>query len=396
MADVRTAVQPIIDKHLGDTFPACSIYVMHGGRVMLDHAWGWIDPETRQIPTTIDTLFDLASISKLFTATAFLSLVSEGRVSLDDPLINVIPEFDWLTPRPMDGGQDPHSKQRLATPPDLIGATVDPAEVTFRHLLTHTSGLPAWRDVFNVAGYPPMPFDMPERISRLLRWSRGLSILCAYPFVNEVGKAVLYSDIGLMLLGEAVSRLHGGADLAAAVNARVINPLGHEVVYNPIRDHGIARERIAPTEDDVMWRKRRVWGEVHDENACGVGGVAGHAGLFASAKAVAALGQAWLEGASLFKIDAGLAADAKRQHAETDGARRGLGFALRAAVNASAGEHMSMETFGHTGFTGTSLWIDPQHDLVVACLTNSVYPGRWHGGTLDFRRAVHDAIFEAI
>jgi CubicO group peptidase (beta-lactamase class C family) len=124
--------------------------------------------------------------------------------------------------------------------------------------------------------------------------------------------------------------------------------------------------------------------------------VAGHAGLFAAARSVAALGQAWLEGAAIFDIDPALAADAKRQHAETNGARRGLGFALRALENAAAGDKLSLDTFGHTGFTGTSLWIDPRADLVIACLTNSVYPGRLRPGTLEFRRAAHDAIYQAV
>lgn len=395
MPDVSAALRPIIDAHLGDTFPACAICVMHHGRTVIDRAWGWIDPETRRIPAPSDTLFDLASISKLFTATAFLSLASAGRVALDDPLADVIPEFDWLTPRPIDGGQDPHSKQRLAPPPELVGALVDPAEVTFRHLLTHTSGLPAWRDVFNAAGDAPPPPDQPDPTPRELRWARGLSAICAYPFVNHIGAAVLYSDIGLLLLGEAVARLHG-VDLAAAVKARVIDPLNVEALYNPLRDHGVALERIAPTEDDPAWRKRRVWGEVHDENACGVGGVAGHAGLFAPARTVAALGQAWLNGAAIFGIAPALAADAIRQHAETDGMRRGLGFMLKAVENASAGDQFSLDTFGHTGFTGTSLWIDPHADLVVALMTNSVYPGRLRPGTHLFRRAAHDAIYEAL
>lgn len=396
MTDVGKRLQPIIDAHIDDTFPACALCVWHGGRLILDQAWGWIDPLTQRMRTRTDTLFDLASISKLFTTTAFLSLVSDGVIGLDDPLVTVIPEFGIISPRAINGGQDPHTKQRLATPPHLFDTMVNPAEVTFRHLLTHTSGLPAWRDVFLAANGAPVPPDKSEPLPRSLRWALGLVALCRYSFVNKIGAAVLYSDIGLMLLGEAVTRLHGGVDLVQAVSARVTRPLGIEAVYNPVSEHGIERNRIAPTEDDPTWRKRRVWGEVHDENACGVGGVAGHAGLFASASAVAALGQAWLEGAVRFNIDLALAADAVRQHAETDGARRGLGFALRARENASAGDHFSLDTFGHTGFTGTSLWVDPQHGLVVACLTNSVYPGRWHGGTQEFRRAVHDTIFEAV
>ena len=396
MSDLQAAVQPIIDAHLGDTFPACVICVKHQGHMVLHKAWGHIDPETQRIPVTTNTLFDLASVSKLFTATAFLSLVSAGRVQLDDPLVSVIPEFGAIHPRPIDGGQDPHSKQRLTTPTELVGQTVDPTQVTFRHLLTHTSGLPPWRDVYNTAGPAPTAPDIPDPLARAERWAKGLRAICNYPFVNHIGAAVLYSDIGLLLIGEVVNRLHGGGDLAAAVEARVINLLGEQVVYNPVREHSISRERIAPTEDDSAWRQRRAWGEVHDENACGIGGVAGHAGLFGTAQAVAALGQAWLDGANVFHIDPALAAEAKRQHAETNGMRRGLGFMLRAVSDSSAGERMSLDSYGHTGFTGTSIWIDPHAELVVACLTNSVYPGRLRPGTHQFRRAIHDAVFATL
>src|SRR5262249_7168663 len=148
-----------------------------------------------------------ASVTKLFTVTAFLAQVSAGKAALHDPLASVIPEFASQSPRPIDGGQDPHSKIHLPTPEHLEGKTVDPGLVTFWHLLTHTSGLPAWRDVFNAAGPAPVPPDQPDPLSRDERWSRAVKALCAYPFIDQPGARVVYSDIGLMLLGEAVVRL---------------------------------------------------------------------------------------------------------------------------------------------------------------------------------------------
>jgi CubicO group peptidase (beta-lactamase class C family) len=393
MMPLHTRAEAVVQQHLGETFPACAVCVLREGEIALEAAWGWIDAERRTIPVTTATYFDLASVTKLFTATAFFSLVGAGAVTLDDPLVAVVPEFGQAAPRAIDGGQDPHSKQRQPVDPAFAGQTVDPARVTFRHLLTHTSGLPPWRDVFNAAGPPPTPPDQPEPLPRPQRWARALEALCAYPFVGVPDGVVRYSDIGLMLLGEATARLHGGDDLWAAVRARVLEPLGRsDVVFNPVREGGLVREQIAPTEADPGWRKRRVWGEVHDENACGVGGVAGHAGLFAPARAVAALGQAWLEPTRSLGLPPALAADAVQLQAEYDSQRRGLGFALKAEHDSSAGDVMGARTFGHTGFTGTSLWIDPDARLVVACLTNSVYPGRWHGGTHEFRRAMHDVI----
>lgn len=391
------ALEALIDVHLGDTFPALTMTVVHRRNVILNQGWGWIDPETRAYPVGPDALFDLASVSKLFTTLAFLTLVSEGRAGLDDPLVAVVPEFGASGPRGLDGGQDPHSKALLPTPPEAAGQTADPARVTLRMLLTHTSGLAPWRDVFRAAGPPPSPPDEPDPVPRAERWENALSALCGYPFVGQPGEGVVrYSDLGLMLLGEAVARLDGSGDLAIAVKRRVTDPLAlPSLTYNPLQN-GRARTTIAPTEDDPAWRGRRCWGEVHDENACGVGGVAGHAGLFGVARDLAALGQAWLEGDRRLAIAPGLRVEAVREQAETDGTRRGLGWMLKAAEGSSIGERFHPDSFGHFGFTGTSLWIDPARELVVAALTNRVYPGREHPGIEAFRRGLHDLLAEAV
>lgn len=361
---------------------------------MLHRAWGWIDPDTKQIPVTTDTLFDLASVTKLFTVTAFLQQVSAGRVALHTPLVEVIPEFGVLNPRPMDGGQDPHSKEVLPIPDAVKGKSVNPSQVNLFHLLTHTSGLPAWRDVFNVAGPAPMPPTQRDPIARAERWSRSLSAIYNYAFVAQPGEKVIYSDIGLMLLGEAVTRLTK-RPLDGAIREHVTVPLDlSSPTFNPPQNN-FAREYIAPTENDPKWRQRRCWGEVHDENACGVGGVAGHAGLFANVRDIAVFGQAWLSHDSHLKIDPTLMAEAVREQAETDGNRKGLGWMIKAPEGSSAGEYMDISTYGHTGFTGTSLFIDPIKQLVVALLTNSVYPGRDAPGKFELRRDVHNLIGKA-
>jgi serine-type D-Ala-D-Ala carboxypeptidase len=388
-------LQLLVDDALGDTFPALTIAVIHRDVVVLDAAWGWIDPETRQNPVQPGTLFDLASLTKLFTTTAFLALVSAGKTTLDTPLVDVVPEFGAESPRPIDGGQDPHSKAHLPTPAEMAGQTADPQHVTFRHLLTHTSGLAPWRDVFNAAGPPPTPPDQPDPHPREERWQNALEAICRYPFVGQPDGVIRYSDLGLMLLGEATARLHGG-DLESAIRARVIDRLRlDDVLFNPVRS-GIPQTRIVPTEDDPTWRKRRAWGEVHDENACGVGGVAGHAGLFAPARSVALFGRAWLYEPYLLGIDSELAAAATSQQAITGIVRRGLGWMLKALEDSSAGDHFSAVSYGHTGFTGTSLWIDPQAELIVACLSNRVYPGREKPGIHEFRRALHDLLAEEL
>jgi serine-type D-Ala-D-Ala carboxypeptidase len=394
--NLTRAWQPAIDDYLGRTFPALALTVVRDGDTLLDAAWGWLDPEDQTHPTRPDSLFDLASVTKLFTITAFLGLVSEGRASLDESLVSVVPEFGATGPRPLDGGQDPHTRAMLPTPDAARSQTADPARVTFRQLLTHCSGLAPWRDVYAAAGPPPPPPppDQPDPLPRQTRWANGLRALCVYPFVGQPGDGVVrYSDLGLMLLGEAAARLHGTpGDLEPVIRARVIEPLGlASVTFNPLR-HGRAREAIAPTEFDAGWRERRCWGEVHDENACGLGGVAGHAGLFASARDVAALGAAWLDADPRLGIAPDLMRDAVREHAASDGVRRGLGWLLKADAGSSAGDAFSPASFGHTGFTGPSLWADPVQRLVVATLTNRVYRGRHFTGILAFRRALHDAI----
>ncbi len=394
-AAIKAQLQELVTANLDAVFPAAAVTVVKDGQVILNEAWGWIDPDTRLVPVTTDTLFDLASVTKLFTVTAFLSLAGEHGLSLDAPIVTVLPEFGRSGPRSVDGGIDPHSKTPLPVPDAMRGKLVDPARVTFRHLLTHTSGLAAWRDVYNAAGPAPAPPDVPDPLPRQERWSQALAALWNYPFVDEPGSGVRYSDLGLMLLGEAAARLYGASgQLDKAIAARVIEPLKLETtLFNPVQN-GISREHIAPTEDDPQWRKRRVWGEVHDENACGVGGVVGHAGLFATARDVAALGQGWLVEDARLGVSPEWMREAKQE--QTNGERRGLGWVLKSAEGSSAGELFSMDSYGHTGFTGTSLWIDPARALVVAALTNSVYPGRLKPGTFEFRRDLHTFLAAAL
>jgi CubicO group peptidase (beta-lactamase class C family) len=392
-SDLSARIETLVAAHLGETFPAATLLIAQDGEVQLNAAWGVIDPDTRTLPTRTDTLFDLASVTKLFANTAFLTLVSEDKVGLDDALVSVVPEFGAGGERGMDGGQDPMSKAMFPIADHFAGRLIDPAQVTFRQLLTHTSGLAPWRDIYRTAGPVPAPPTEPEPVAKEIRWKTGIERICQSLFVDEPGRAVHYSDLGIMLVSEALARLHGTPNQPEkAIEARVLQPLGLSALYNPVRAER-DRNTIAPTEFDADWRKRRVWGEVHDENTDGVGGVSGHAGLFASARDVAALGQAWLDDDPRLNISREVMDDARREQIETDGERRGIGWVIRARQNSSAG-HLSLSSYGHTGFTGTSLWIDPERRVVVACLTNRVYDGRDPAGISAFRTALHDLIAE--
>jgi CubicO group peptidase (beta-lactamase class C family) len=377
----------LMQSALEDVAPAISLVAYHQGQPILNSAWGYLDPDTQQIPVTSKTIFDLASLTKLFTVTTFLVLASQADISLSSPVIEFLPEFGADSPRPIEGGQDPHTQERLPVTPGLEGQTVNPAEVTLWHLLTHTSGLPPWRDVYSFA---PVP-DEETAYTRKQRWQLAFDRLVSYPFIDSVGGGINYSDIGLMLLGEIVTRLDGNL-LDVAIRQHVLAPLGlKDMAFNPT----ISRDQIAPTEFDASWRRRRIWGEVHDENACSVGGVAGHAGLFGSAPSVAKFGLAWLKREGL-TISRSLWQQAITEQVKDNHERRGLGWMLRSEGNSSAGDLMSMESFGHTGFTGTSLWIDPMRELVVVLLTNRVYWGRDSAGIHQLRRAVHDMLVQEV
>lgn len=376
-------VEAQIERGLHDTAPAIQLAVYYRGDLVVERAYGCYDPDTQQHPIHTDTLFDLASVTKLFTTTAFLMQVADHKVRLDDPVIAVVPEFGQYGQRPIGGGQNPHTLQPEAP---ISSGAVDPAQVTFRHLLTHTSGLAPWRDLFlNIGPTPPAPGTAPL-INHQERLTKALDLIATYPFVTLPGQQVNYSDLGLILLGAAVARLDGYDTLEQALHYRLeMLPVP---IYNPAYA-GFAVETCAATEDDQRWRKRRCQGEVHDENACALGGIAGHAGLFGDAHLVAQLGLFWLDALQGGdELPLMLAQEAVRNLGE----HRGLGWVIRQPQGSSSGRLFSPGSFGHTGFTGTSLWVDPQRELVVSLMTNRVWLGRDHDGIIAFRPALHDAV----
>ncbi len=222
---------------------------------------------------------------------------------------------------------------------------------------------------------------------RTERVARALDLIAGYPFVDLPGRMIRYSDLGLILLGEAIARLDGVDTAADVIAARVLAPLRLEQTgFNP-PDPACC----APTEFDARWRNRRCQGEVHDENAAALGGIAGHAGLFSTATEVARFGQWWLDAIRRPEANPVLC-EAVREQVRSGEERRGLGWARKALEGSSAGTLFSEDSFGHTGFTGTSLWVDPKRELVVALLTNRVYHGRDAEAIMAFRPALHDAI----
>ena len=371
MADDKTRLLTVLQDATPTPIPAVQITVRRRGETILSFACGWPDPGNREGPTQGDTIFDLASVTKLFTTTAFMRLCDAGRVALDQPVAAVLTEFSGL--RPILPYEDPLAPGQWVTIGEDSGV-VDASCVTFRHLLTHSSGLPAWRPLFR----------QPDGASAL---RMALETHFSYP----TGAHVLYSDIGLILLGLAVERLTG-ARLDEAIGELVLAPLGlRQTRFCPIPgdDHSAV---AAPTEF-CQWRGRRVVGQVHDENAYRLGGVAGHAGLFSTADDVARFGQLFLDDGGDLLAPATVT-EMTRLHAAEGDVRRGIGFALWSPDPQASSNAFSPSTFGHTGFTGVSLWIDPLRALVVALLTNEVYYGRQDRAIAGFRVAAHRAIVD--
>jgi CubicO group peptidase (beta-lactamase class C family) len=381
------AADKALQEAMGVVCPAAVVLVARRGVVACHRAYGWLDPENGSQPTRRDNIFDLASVTKLFATTAFMTLVEAGRVALDQPVAEMLPAF--CGPRPIAAYEDPLNPGAMIEVVPSTNEVAEAGQVTFRQLLTHTSGLPAWKPLYRLSG------------GRAAIYAAAAQVPFAYP----PGQRVLYSDLGLILLSAAIERL-AGEPLDVYLRHAVFKTLGlRQTHYRPLPASSAypLRHRpsadIAPTEL-CAWRGRRLRGEVHDENAAVLGGVSGHAGLFATAWEVAVLGQLYLNSGAYagrrLLAPATVAAMTSEQAAFAD-ERRGLGWMLKSLQASSAGRYFSPRSYGHTGFTGTSLWVDPQQELLVVLLTNRVYYGRGNAAEiLALRQAVHEAVSQGL
>ncbi len=406
-----TQLDDLLNAAVPTVAPAVVCRVEQSGKLLFERGYGWINPMLKRQKVVPDTLFDLASLTKLFTTTASLRMWDAGLLDIDKPVADLVPGFSGV--RYVGDGEDPLTKQPAPPPPAWqdYPLPIDLATITLRHLLTHTSGLPAWRSLFRSAGPAP---DRPSTIHRaelLRRQMAGVNAILQTELAYPPGESYIYSDIGLILLGHALTRCTGDVTLADTIQNWVTGPLQLEAHFNP---SSLVVDHVAPTEF-CPWRQRRLHGEVHDENAAGLGGIAGHAGLFGTAADLCALGNLYLSGGGRLLTrrivaeslsvqveaeEAGLPLQAQhRPDGRTGGVltlaptiRRGLGWMLRSDPDPSCSSAFGARSFGHTGFTGTSLWCDPDQDLVVALLTNRVYHGRNPEPITRLRPAVHAAV----
>jgi len=252
-------------------------------------------------------------------------------------------------------------------------------EVTVRHLLAHTSGLPAYEKFY-------------------LRAREKVHVLeeaLALPLEETPGQKTVYSDVGFIFLGEILERV-ATEPLDAFCRREIFEPLAmRSTCFNPGAE---LQPRIAPTEKDDLFRKRLIQGEVQDENAWVMGGVAGHAGLFGTAGDLAAFCQMMLEegnagGKQL--IQPGTIREFTRSWPAREGPPRGLGWD-KPSEPSSSGRYFSAASYGHLGYTGTSIWIDPEKQLFVALLTNRIHPTRTNEAIKQIRPALHDTVVEAL
>jgi CubicO group peptidase (beta-lactamase class C family) len=361
-ASLQRYLEASVARH---AFPGAVVAVGRRDTLLYLHAFGRLVYEQGG-PVKARTVYDLASLTKVVgLTTAMMQLVEEGKVGLDTPAVRYVPAFH-----------------------DSV--------ITVRQLLTHSSGLPAWRPLWE----------------RVLTREEMFALVDAEPLEQPPGTRTVYSDLGAMVMTQIVERVTGER-LDRYLRIHLFRPLGmHDTRYLPPASW---RGRIAPTEVDTTYRHRLIRGEVHDENAASMGGISGHAGLFSTGPDLAKFAQLLLRtlrgesssrrartrtrgGAVEMHLPGGFVDSATvamfTAVQNPSFSSRALGWDTP-SEGSSAGTLMSARAFGHTGFTGTSIWIDPAQDLFIILLTNRVHPSRQNEQIREVRPRVADLAVEA-
>jgi CubicO group peptidase (beta-lactamase class C family) len=347
-----TLVRNAID---GRAFPGAALAVTYRRTLVALQGFGRLTYDTNSPAIEADTVFDLASVTKVVATTTMAMLLHErGLLHLDTEVAHILPEFVSLASS---------AQQR------------DRSVVTIRMLLAHSSGLPAYVKLFEAA-------------------RNREELLCGAlttPLVATPGEISDYSDIGFIILGEILSKV-AGRPIDVFVQEEILEPIGlSRSCFNP---RASSRPAIPPTEDDRSFRHRIIQGEVNDENASAIGGVSGHAGLFSPAIDVARFAECMLRGGAPI-LERGTVELFTRRETSPAGTSRALGWDTPSPPS-SSGRHFSSRSFGHLGYTGTSLWIDPARQLSVTLLTNRTWPDRRAQQIKVVRPQIHDAIVEAL
>ncbi len=354
--------------------PGAAVVVRVGNDIAFQGAFGFRQVEPERSPIKIDTVFDLSSLTKaLATTTAVMMLARDGKFRLDDRVTRFFHDFGV------------HGKNNI----------------TFRHLLAHCSGMPAWRPFF-------------QRTMQIERGGR-VNFMASYgakEFVYEqvhresleapTGTQAIYSDLGFILLGEAIEK----------ITSVSLNRYCRDKLFRPLKmratgfiDISLARSRRLEPVPEMFAatelcpsRKRLLVGEVDDENAYAMGGVAGHAGLFAPVHDVDQIAKALIDcyaGHSDY-VPQKIVREFWTRDTTVEGSTWALGWDTPSPQGSSSGHHFSPNAIGHLGFTGTSLWIEPEREIAVTILTNRVHPRRENQAIREFRPKIHDLIMETV
>jgi beta-N-acetylhexosaminidase len=376
--DVRgeTLLRPawsVIERGIADkAFPGATLAVGYRGKVTV-HGFGNLSYDANAPATDSRTMYDVASLTKVVATTTLVAKLAEGDfpvpLDLDSKVERYLPE--WIAGREGE-------KSLMISLGENTQEIAWRHKVTVRHLLTHTSGLPPFKEYWRTSK------NKQDTLAKVF----------AEPLEYEPGTKEVYSDLGIILMAEIVERLTG----------RTLDDLAKTFVFSPLsmKDTTFRPPRkvwpwIAPTEFDRNLRNRLVQGEVHDENAFAMGGVAGHAGLFSSAPDLAAFCQMLLNGGVYAHhriLKRATIAQFTAPQQLSNGTRT-LGWAVP-TEGSSSGHYFSAHSFGHTGFTGTSIWIDPDRQVFVVLLTNRVNPTRENQKIAQVRPALHDAVMQAL
>jgi anhydro-N-acetylmuramic acid kinase len=354
-------VEALMEQAVADgVFPGAALVVGRGDKILVQRGFGRLTTDSESPAADVVTLYDLASLTKVVaTTTMAMILVDEGKLDLNAPVVTYLPSF----------GQNGKEHVRI------------------HDLLLHCSGLPA---VF------PGGFTAYATARRLPR-DRDAIIFeaCAHPLAYPTGAQTAYSDVGIIALGAALEAIVGER-LDRFVDRRVFAPLRmSDTLFNP---SPVLWGRVAPTEHDVWRGQRIIRGEVHDECAWMMGGVAPHAGLFSTARDLSRFARMLLRGGELDGVrivQSDTLAAFVRRDGRVNGSTRAIGWDTASPSN-SAGPALSPTAFGHTGFTGTSIWIDPVRSLYVILLSNRVYPSRNNQAIVGFRPRLHSAAIAAV
>ena len=355
-------------------FPGAVVLVGRGDEVVFERAFGHRSLVPEKSPMQLETIFDLASLTKpLATTIATMLLVREKKIRLEDRVTRFFPNFG------------------------VFGKT----HVTFRHLLAHCSGLPAWMPYYEDIVKGERDGKINFVVSRAAK-SYVFELIHREKSLGSPGTQSLYSDLGFMLLGEVIEEVTGWT-LDRYCQDKVFKPMGLRstsfVDLTLLRTRRLqpVAEMIAPTEQ-CPWRKKVLCGEVHDDNAYAMGGVAGHAGLFSSTRDIHLLLtrlKRCCRGEDPF-LPAPVVKEFLARDETVKGSTYTLGWDTPSPESSASGSHFSPNSVGHLGFTGTSVWWDMEKDCHIVLLSNRIHPSRNNDKIKAFRPYVHDLIMKTL